>query len=79
LIEKEKNILTQEIEIFRDNEKTFQKAIVKSQDLAEEVIENATKRAELITKEADIIASKARLEAREEHPQIAQWRKAYEK
>lgn len=66
LIEKEKDDLSREIEIFRDNEKTFQKAIVKSQDLAEEVIENATKRAELITKEAEILASKTRVQAQEE-------------
>jgi len=65
-IEKERDDLNHEIEIFRDNEKTFQKAIVKSQDLAEDVIENATKRAELITKEAEILASKTRVQAREE-------------
>ncbi len=65
-IEKERDDLNHEIEIFRDNEKTFQKAIVKSQDLAEDVIENATKRAELITKEAEILASKTRVLAREE-------------
>lgn len=65
-IEKERDELNHEIEIFRDNEKTFQKAIVKSQDLAEDVIENATKRAELITKEAEILASKTRVQAREE-------------
>jgi cell division initiation protein len=66
LIEKEKNDLSREIDIYRDNEKTFQKAIVKSQDLSEDVIENATKRAELITKEAEILASKTRVQAREE-------------
>ncbi len=65
-LEKDKNDLTHEIDIFRDNEKTFQKAIVKSQDLAEDVIENATKRAELITKEAEILSSKTRLQAKEE-------------
>ncbi len=66
LLEKERDSLSREIEMFRDNEKTFQKAIVKSQDLAEDVIENATKRAELITKEAEIIASKTRLQVNEE-------------
>ncbi len=65
-LEKDKEGMSHEIEIFRDNEKTFQKAIVKSQDLAEEIIENATKRAELITKEADILASKTRVQAQEE-------------
>jgi cell division initiation protein len=66
LLEKERDSLSREIEMFRDNEKTFQKAIVKSQDLAEDVIENATKRAELITKEAEIISSKTRLQVHEE-------------
>jgi cell division septum initiation protein DivIVA len=66
LLEKERDGFSREIEIFRDNEKTFQKAIVKSQDLAEDVIENATKRAELITKEAEILASKTRLQVHEE-------------
>jgi len=65
-LEKKNEDLTHEIEVFRDNEKTFQKAIVKSQDLAEEVIENASKRAELITKEAEILASKTKVQAREE-------------
>jgi cell division initiation protein len=65
-LEKERDDLNREIEIFRDNEKTFQKAIVKSQDLAEDVVENATKRAELITKEAEILANKTKVQAREE-------------
>jgi cell division initiation protein len=65
-LEKTNEDLSHEIEVFRDNEKTFQKAIVKSQDLAEEVMENASKRAELITKEAEIIASKTKIQAREE-------------
>jgi len=65
-VEKEKDALSHEIGIFRDNEKTFQKAIVKSQDLAEDVMENATKRAELITKEAEILANKTRVQAKEE-------------
>jgi cell division initiation protein len=63
---KDKEELNLEIQVYRDNEKTFQKAIVKSQDMAEEVVENATKRAELITKEAEILASKTKLLAHEE-------------
>lgn len=58
--------LTHEIQVFRDNEKTFQKAIVKSQDLSEEVLENAKKRAELIIKEAEILSNKIKLTAKEE-------------
>jgi cell division initiation protein len=65
-LEKEKEDLVHEIQVFRDNEKTFQKAIVKSQDMAEDVLENANKRAELILKEAEIMASKTKLTAQEE-------------
>jgi cell division initiation protein len=66
MLEKEKEDLTHEIQMFRDNEKTFQKAIVKSQDMSENIIENATKRAELIIKEAEIMSSKTKLQAQEE-------------
>lgn len=66
VLEKEKQELNHEIQIYRDNEKTFQKAIVKSQDMAEDVVENATKRAELILKEAEIMSSKTKLQAHEE-------------
>ena len=65
-LEKEKQQLNHEIQVYRDNEKTFQKAIVKSQDMAEDVVENATKRAELILKEAEIISNKTKLQAHEE-------------
>jgi cell division initiation protein len=65
-LEKDKEELMHEIQVFRDNEKTFQKAIVKSQDLAEDVLENANRRAELIIKEAEILANKTKLEAQEE-------------
>ena len=65
-VESEKEKLTHEIEIYRENEKTFQKAIVKSQDMSEEVLENATKRAELIVKESEIIAQKIKMQAKEE-------------
>ncbi len=65
-VEEEMKELDGEIEVYRENEKTFQKAIVKSQDMAEEVLENAKKRAELITKEAEILVSKTKLSAQEE-------------
>jgi cell division initiation protein len=64
-LEKQKEELSHEIQVYRDNEKTFQKAIVKSQDMAEGVLENAAKRAELITKEAEILANKTKLQAQE--------------
>lgn len=65
-MESEKENLNHEIQIYRDNEKTFQKAIVKSQDMSEEVLENAKKRAELIIKESEIMSSKIKIQAREE-------------
>jgi cell division initiation protein len=64
-LEKLNEELRNEIQVYRDNEKTFQKAIVKSQDLSEEVLHNANKRAELILKEAEILANKTKLEAQE--------------
>src|SRR5258708_31900618 len=54
-IEQEKASLAGEIQVYRDNEKTFQKAIVKSQDMSEDILDNAKKRAELIIKEAEIL------------------------
>ena len=68
----EKDMLANEISVYRENEKTFQKAIVKSQDLAEEVLENAKKRAELITKEAEILASKTKSQVQEEFVNLKQ-------
>jgi cell division initiation protein len=65
-LEKEKEELQKEIQVFKDNEKTFQKAIVKSQDMSESVLENANKRAELIIKESEILAHKTRLQAQQE-------------
>ncbi|MBZ0203808.1 MAG: DivIVA domain-containing protein [Ignavibacteria bacterium] len=65
-LEEEKEDLTSEIQVYRENEKTFQKAIVKSQDMAEDVVENAKKRAELIIKEAEILSSKTKVQAQED-------------
>jgi cell division initiation protein len=71
-LEEEKTELHTEIDVFKDNEKTFQKAIVKSQDMAEDVVENAKKRAELIIKEAEIISSKTKLTTQEEFVNLKQ-------
>jgi cell division initiation protein len=71
-IEEEKKALSAEIDVYRENEKTFQKAIVKSQDMAEEVLENAKKRAELIIKEAEILSSKTRIAAQEDFVNLKQ-------
>jgi len=47
-----------DIEIYRENEVNLQKAIIKSQDLGEEIVINARKKAELIIKEAELTANK---------------------
>jgi cell division initiation protein len=68
----EKEELDSEIQVYRENEKTFQKAIVKSQDMAEDVVENARKRAELIIKEAEFLSSKTKVQAQEEFLNLRQ-------
>lgn len=51
-------ILTSDIDLYKENETTLQKAIVKAQDLAEEILGNAKKRAENIVKESELNAQK---------------------
>ena len=50
--------LQADIEIYKENEMNLQKAIVKSQDLGEEVLQNAKKKSEMIIKEAELNAVK---------------------
>lgn len=50
--------LSADIEVYKENESTLQKAIVKAQDLAEEILSNAKKRGENIIKEAELNAQK---------------------
>ena len=50
--------LTSDIDIYKENEITLQRAIVKAQDLAEEILINAKKRAENIIKESELNAQK---------------------
>ncbi|MCX7878223.1 MAG: DivIVA domain-containing protein [Ignavibacteria bacterium] len=71
-LEEEKAELENEVHLYRENEKTFQKAIVKSQDMTDEILENAKKRAELITKEAEIMATKMKISAQEEFVHLKQ-------
>lgn len=71
-LQEEKEELVSEISVYRENEKTFQKAIVKSQDMAEDILENAKKRAELIIKEAEILSSKTKVQAHEEFLNLRQ-------
>ena len=68
----EKEELTSEIQVYRENEKTFQKAIVKSQDMAEDIVDNAKKRAELIIKEAEFLSSKTKVQAQEQFYNLKQ-------
>lgn len=51
-------VLTSDVEVYRENESTLQKAIVKAQDLAEEILSNAKKRAENVVREAELNAQK---------------------
>jgi cell division initiation protein len=50
--------LTSDLEIYKENEATLQKAIVKSQELTDEILENAKKKAENIVKESELNAQK---------------------
>lgn len=51
-------LLTTDIEVYKENESTLQKAIVKVQDLAEDVLINAKKKSENIIKEAELNSQK---------------------
>ncbi|HMS64150.1 MAG TPA: DivIVA domain-containing protein [Ignavibacteria bacterium] len=51
-------MLTDDVEVYKENESTLQKAIVKAQDLAEEALVNAKKRAENIIREAELNSQK---------------------
>lgn len=55
--------LTSDIDIYKENETTLQRAIVKAQDFSDEILGNAKKRAENITKEAELNAQKSLLES----------------
>jgi len=50
--------LTSDVEVYKENENTLQRAIIKAQDLAEEVISSAKKRAENIVREAELNCQK---------------------
>jgi cell division initiation protein len=61
LIEKVK-AFTSDLEVYKENELTLQKAIIKAQDLAEEIVSAAKKKAENIVKEAELISQRLLLE-----------------
>lgn len=50
--------LSSDIDVYKENEITLQRAIVKAQDLAEEILGNAKKRAENIVRESELNAQK---------------------
>jgi len=54
--------LIADIQVYKENESTLQKAIVKAQDLAEEILSTAKKRAENIIKEGELSAQTILLE-----------------
>jgi cell division initiation protein len=58
--------LQADIEIYKENEMNLQKAIVKSQDLGEEVLRNAKKKSEMIIKEAELNTVKIQQDFEEE-------------
>jgi len=52
--------LMSDVEIYKENEANLQKAIIKSQDIAEEIIYNAKQKADILLKEAELDARKVR-------------------
>ena len=54
--------LISDIDIYKENEVKLQKALIKSQDLGEEIVSNAKKTAQMIIKEAELNARKIRLD-----------------
>lgn len=54
--------LLQDIDIYKENELNLQKAIIKSQDLGEEIVANAKKKSDNIIREAELDARKIKQE-----------------
>lgn len=52
--------LMSDVEIYKENESNLQKAIIKSQDIAEEIINNSKHKADILIKEAELDARKVR-------------------
>jgi len=63
--EKIKSLL-QDIDIYKENEANLQRAIVRSQELGEEIVATAKKRAEIITHEAELDARKIKQDLEDE-------------
>ncbi|MFC2092984.1 DivIVA domain-containing protein [Bacteroidota bacterium] len=58
--------LQTDLDIYKENEMNLQKAIVKSQELGAEALQNAKKKAEMIIKEGELNARKFRQDVEEE-------------
>jgi cell division initiation protein len=58
--------LLQDIEIYKENESNLQKAIVRSQELGEEIVAAAKKRSELIIQEAELNSRKSKQDLEDE-------------
>jgi hypothetical protein len=58
--------LLQDIDIYKENEANLQKAIVRSQELGEEIVASAKKRAELIVQEAELNSRKSKQDLEDE-------------
>jgi|WetSurMetagenome_2_1015567.scaffolds.fasta_scaffold157877_2 cell division initiation protein len=54
--------LVSDIDIYKENEVNLQKALIKSQELGDEIIQNAKKTAQLIVREAELNVKKSRQE-----------------
>ncbi|MBL7128400.1 MAG: DivIVA domain-containing protein [Ignavibacteria bacterium] len=65
LSDKIKSLQT-DLDIYKENEMNLQKAIVKSQELGAEALQNAKKKAEMIIKEGELNARKFRQDVEEE-------------
>lgn len=63
--EKIKSLL-QDIEIYKENELNLQRAIIKSQDLGEQIVENAKRKSDLIIREAELNARNIKHNVEEE-------------
>ncbi|CAN5417559.1 hypothetical protein BH10BAC5_BH10BAC5_19070 [soil metagenome] len=58
--------LSSDIEIYKENEINLQRALIRTQDIGEEIIENSKKRAQNIIRESELNAQKLRQSVEEE-------------
>lgn len=58
--------LLQDIDIYKENELNLQRAIIKSQDLGEQIVDNAKRKSDLIVREAELNARNIKHNVEEE-------------